>query len=114
IAIENEILAEEADGQGIALFHLRHRGDRMPIAAQELAHRRAGTDTRQPLVLFLGQHDGSSSIAIIAVQPGNGVWCCSGISSRVSAERWSATSTSCVALPQRPSAGSAAPSTIAR
>jgi hypothetical protein len=56
IAKENQIFSHQPDRFGGAPIELRERGDWHPVPAEELAHRRAGTDLRQSLVLFVTQH----------------------------------------------------------
>src|SRR2546427_2158332 len=47
VFVEHEVLAHDAHGLDGVLVEFAHRGDRMPVAAQELAHRRARADLRQ-------------------------------------------------------------------
>ncbi len=50
IPVEREILAEQAHRLHRVVLELSDRGDRMPVTAQQLAHRRAGADLRQGAV----------------------------------------------------------------
>ncbi len=56
VLVEDEILAEEAQRQRARPLELAGAGDRPPIAAQQLAHRRAGAGLGQniPAALWLG------------------------------------------------------------
>ncbi len=56
VPVEDEVLAEDADGFGGAFVELRCCGDRVPVAAHEFAHGRAGAYSRQSRVLFGTQH----------------------------------------------------------
>ncbi len=56
---EDERFAEQAHGLRPAVLHLRGRGDRLPIAPHQRAHRGTRADAGQPFVLFLCQHDAS-------------------------------------------------------
>src|SRR2546427_12430623 len=56
VFVEHEVLAHDAHGLDGVLVEFAHRGDRMPVAAQELAHRRARADLRQRAVFFRAQH----------------------------------------------------------
>src|SRR2546427_6606298 len=56
VLVEHEVLSHDAHGLDRVLVEFAHRGDRMPVAAQELAHRRARADLRQRAVLFRAQH----------------------------------------------------------
>ena len=56
VLVEHEILAHEAHGQRGLFVELSDGGDGLPVAPQELAHRRAGPDARQRLVLGGAEH----------------------------------------------------------
>src|SRR5438034_795221 len=56
VLVQNEIFTEQADRLNRPPVELRERRDRHPIPAQQLAHRRAGTDSREPLVVLLREH----------------------------------------------------------
>ncbi len=56
VLVEHQVLAEEADGQRRALVELGDGGDRLPVAAHQLAHRRAAADAGQGLVVLGAQH----------------------------------------------------------
>src|SRR5439155_82344 len=56
VPVENEVLAHETHGQRRMLVELRDGGDGLPVAAHQLAHRRAAADAREPLVLLRAQH----------------------------------------------------------
>src|SRR5438034_482328 len=56
VPVENEVLAHEAHGQRRMLVELRDGGDGLPVAAHQLAHRRAAADAREPLVPLRAQH----------------------------------------------------------
>ena len=51
VAVENEVFAEDADGLRGPGIQLGSDGDGLPVAAHQLAHRRAGPHTREPFVL---------------------------------------------------------------
>jgi hypothetical protein len=56
IAIEHEILAEQAHAEDRLGVELAGTGDGMPVTPEKLAHGRASTDASEPLVFFGGQH----------------------------------------------------------
>ena len=56
VLVEHEVLSHDAHGLDRVLVEFAHRGDRMPVAAQELAHRRARADLGQRAGLFRAQH----------------------------------------------------------
>jgi nitrite reductase/ring-hydroxylating ferredoxin subunit len=56
IAVEHEVFTEQAHRQRGALVQLGHGGDRLPVAAHQLAHRRAAADAGQGLVVLGAQH----------------------------------------------------------
>ena len=56
ILVESQILAQQADRLDGLVFELGHRGYRHPIAAQQFAHRGAGADLREKLVLRAVEH----------------------------------------------------------
>ena len=51
IAVEDEVLAEDADGPGRPGVELRRDSHRLPVPAHQLAHGRSGTYAREPFVL---------------------------------------------------------------
>ena len=53
---KDEVLAQQAHGPRWTLFEFAGGGDGMPVAAQQVAHGRAGADLGQRLVLFLAEH----------------------------------------------------------
>jgi hypothetical protein len=54
IAVQNEVLAEDAQRLDRRALHLVDRRDRLPVAAQQASHRRAGVDARkQPILFFI-------------------------------------------------------------
>jgi len=54
---EDEILTQHAyEVSGLLIGELMHHRDRVPVPPQQLAGRRARTDSRQQLVLFVRQH----------------------------------------------------------
>ena len=56
VPVEHEILAEQPHRQRRALVELGDGGDRLPVAAHQLAHRRAAADAGQGLVVLGAQH----------------------------------------------------------
>jgi hypothetical protein len=56
IAEEHEVFAEETDAFGPRRLQVFRRGDRVPIAAQQRAHRRSRADAGQAFVLFSRDH----------------------------------------------------------
>ena len=61
VAVEHEVLAEEAHLLGgIVGVDLGAGGDGVPVAPEELAHRRAGANLGQSLVLCCAEHSGAS------------------------------------------------------
>src|SRR5579862_9815539 len=61
-AEERQVLTETPYAPHRLFGQLDLGADGMPIAPQEIAHRRATTDPCQPLILFLGCHDVSPLI----------------------------------------------------
>jgi hypothetical protein len=59
--VDGEVLAEQAGVLDRELLELPSEGDRVPVAAQQLAHRRAGVEGGQLVVLLGGQHPSVSS-----------------------------------------------------
>src|SRR5487761_2707891 len=57
VAIEHEVLAEDAHRLHRVLVELRTRRDRMPVAAHHLAAGSSLADPRETIVLFGGDHD---------------------------------------------------------
>ena len=53
---ERQVLAEDADLLHGFLLEIRDGSDRLPVAAQQLAHRFVGTNESQAVVLFLADH----------------------------------------------------------
>ena len=56
VLVEDEVLAEEAHRLGGALVEFRRRGEGVPVAAHQFAHRRAGADLREAFVVLCGEH----------------------------------------------------------
>ena len=56
ILIEDEVLAQEPQRFDRGLVEFRRAGDRHPIAAQQRAHRCAGPDAGEKLVLCRREH----------------------------------------------------------
>src|SRR5579871_1870076 len=58
VAKRDKVLAEHAHAQGIAVrvWQLGAEGERLPEAAQQVAHRGARSNAGQQLVLFTRQH----------------------------------------------------------
>src|SRR5947209_6460330 len=52
----NEVLAEQGDRASWVVVHLLDRGERHPVATHQLAHRGAGPNLGEALVLFFRQH----------------------------------------------------------
>jgi len=52
IAEQHEIFAEQPHAFGVTVLELFDRGNRMPVAALEFAHRRPRADARQLLVFL--------------------------------------------------------------
>src|SRR5207249_1446476 len=73
VPVENEILAQQAHGLRRLVVQLSHRGDGHPVAPQQLSHRRASADLRQPSVLFFAQHRFGSFIAVCRDKLSRGV-----------------------------------------
>src|SRR4029453_13581374 len=65
IAVENEILAQQAHGFRRLVIQLGHGDDGHPVAPKQLSHRRASADLRQLPVLFVAQHRFGSSISVV-------------------------------------------------
>ena len=60
--VEDEVLAQQPHRhRGVFAHHLRRSGDGVPVAAHQLAHRRALADARVPFVVLLRKHRCSSS-----------------------------------------------------
>ena len=57
VAVEHEVLAQQPDRAARIGVKLGRRADRMPVASQQVAHRRAGADLGDDLVLLCAQHD---------------------------------------------------------
>ena len=53
---QDQVLAEDAHGLGGGVVHLHTAGDRMPVAAEECAHIRAGADVCEAFVFLDAQH----------------------------------------------------------
>ena len=68
VAVQHEVLAEEPHGLRGLLHQLAGRGDGVPVASHQLAHRRAGADLGQAFVLVGWNHGGVASCGV-------GVWC---------------------------------------
>jgi len=56
VAVDDQVLPHDAHRFDRALVQLAHRRDGMPVAAQQLAHRRSRADPREGPVLFRAQH----------------------------------------------------------
>ena len=56
VLVEDEVLAHQAHRLHRRVVQLGDRGDGHPVAAQQLAHQRAGADLRQRSVLFVAKH----------------------------------------------------------
>src|SRR3954463_12081937 len=61
IPIENQVLAQKANGPCAVPFDLRAGGDRLPVAAHQLAGGRPWPKPGHPFVLFLGEQVGPPS-----------------------------------------------------
>ena len=55
VAVEHEVLAHQADGLDRVGIELAGAGDRLPVAAQQFAHRRAGSDAGEHFVAGGGE-----------------------------------------------------------
>ena len=55
---EHEILAEDAHAFRRLVVEFARGCDRLPVAPQQIAHGRAGTDTRQPHLFFFAHAPG--------------------------------------------------------
>ena len=69
IAVEHEVLAQEPHRLDRMVVKLAGAADRLPVAAQQFAHRGAGSDPGQHVVACSGEHD-STSVAIAARRTG--------------------------------------------
>ena len=56
ILVEHEIFAEQTDRLDRDRIELARAADRLPVAAEQVAHRRPGSDLREQPVLIFGQH----------------------------------------------------------
>jgi hypothetical protein len=56
VAVEDEVLAHDADRPGRGGIELGHARDRVPVAPQQLAHRRVRAGLAEQSVPFLTQH----------------------------------------------------------
>ena len=59
ILVQHKVLAKQTHRLGRRVIQFGDRGDRLPVAAQQIAHRRAGADLGQSTVAFLAQHQTS-------------------------------------------------------
>jgi hypothetical protein len=69
ILVEHEILAHQADRLDRNLVELTGAADRHPVAAQQVAHRRARPDAREQLVLGGRQQSFTSALLRIEAHP---------------------------------------------
>ena len=56
VLVEDEVLADQPDRLDRVLLKLAGAADRLPVAAQQLAHRRAGADAGEHFVAGCGEH----------------------------------------------------------
>jgi formate-dependent phosphoribosylglycinamide formyltransferase (GAR transformylase) len=56
VFVEHEVLAQEANGLDRGVIELARAPDRHPIAAQQLAHRRARADLGEKTIFFRAEH----------------------------------------------------------
>jgi hypothetical protein len=56
VFVEHEVLAQEANGLDWGVIELARAPDRHPIAAQQLAHRRARADLGEKAIFFRAEH----------------------------------------------------------
>ena len=56
VAVEDEVFAEQAHGLRRPVVELSGGGDGVPVAAHQLAHRRAGADLRERSVVLDAEH----------------------------------------------------------
>ena len=56
VAVENEVFAQQANGLDGVAVKLAGAADRLPIAAQQRAHRGAGPDTGEHFIASGGEH----------------------------------------------------------
>ncbi len=47
---QHQVLAKQADTHRPAILQFRHGRDRLPVAAQKVAHRRAGADLCEQII----------------------------------------------------------------
>ncbi len=66
VPVQHEVLAHDAHGPRRVLLELAQRGDRLPVAPHQLAHRRAAADARETLVVLPAQHQAPLPRAIRA------------------------------------------------
>ena len=57
IAVENQVFAENSHWLQRIVFEFSDRGDRVPVAAQQVTHRRARPNLGKALVLGLAHHE---------------------------------------------------------
>ena len=69
VLVQDQVLAQQPHRLHRIVVQLRDRRDRLPVAAHQLAHRRALADARQQFILGLAQH-GASSLDPVASCPG--------------------------------------------
>ena len=60
ILVEHEVLAHQADRLDRVFLKLARAADRLPVAAQQIAHRRAGADAGEQVVAGGGEHVSSN------------------------------------------------------
>ena len=51
---QDQVLAKQADSHRPAVFQFRNCRDRLPVAAQKIAHRRTGTDLCEQIIELAG------------------------------------------------------------
>ena len=54
VAVEDEVLAEDANRLGGAFVEFTRGRNRVPVAAHQIAHRRTGADLRELFILLSG------------------------------------------------------------
>ena len=62
VLVEHEVLAHQADRLDRVVLELAGAADRLPVAAQQIAHRRAGADAGEQFVAGCGEHMSSNGI----------------------------------------------------
>jgi hypothetical protein len=59
ILVQHKVFAKQSHRLGRRVIQFRNRRDRLPVAAQQRAHLRAGPDLGQQTVAFVAQHQAS-------------------------------------------------------